>query len=247
MPPVWPWGGAPWYTVGAPQPTAPITPSRPQTTAPITPSQPQPTATTMYIVPANMPGSYERGYERKTMGDDGKEQKWWFDPYVAKQTLDRLRGLKAIEDLQRYGMIVRPSAYELAAVIQGYPLNEAAYEEFKKYYDQFMKERYYNYDLRKELEIAKNPPQWIQDMWKERGGEPEWYKETRQRAVEMLPGYIEKYQPEPLQRPQPVSQAPQTQPPATQALPPASQTQVPPIQRPIWQWERDYGYGGRED
>jgi hypothetical protein len=225
MPPVWPWGGAPWYTVGAPQPTAPITPSQPQTTA-----------TTMYIVPANMPSNRRREQIRVVVGDDGREQVWKYIPELAQDVLRR----------QSSG-VIRPSVSDLAAAIQGYPQNAAAYEQYRKYYDEIWKERFHNYDLRKALEIAKNPPQWHMELWEKYGGEPEWHKESRQRAVEMLPALIEKYQPEPLQRPQPVSQAPQTQPSATQALPPASQTQVPPIQRPIWQWERDYGYGGRED
>jgi hypothetical protein len=195
-----------------------------------------------------MPGSYERGYERRVMGDDGKEQVWWLDPYAARHTLDRLHGRKALEDLQRYGMILRPSAYDLAAAVQGYPLNEAARKQFMEYYDQFFKERYHNYDLRKALEVAKNPPQWMQDMWEKVGGEPEWHKEGRRRAVETLPAFIEKYQPEPLQRPQPVSQAPQTQPPATQAQQPVTtRTQPLPIERPIWEWDPYYYYrGGRE-
>jgi len=222
MPPVWPG----WTT-----PTATTSPIYVITTPAATLGTGQ--AATLGTEQA---GRRRRGFVREEATDSGEIAKWWWptDGSLPKRPTD----IKLLPG----GGAVRPSPWDLAASVQGYPLNEAAREQYKEYVDQFMKERYYNLDLRKLLEIAKDPPQWHKEMWEKYGGEPEWYKEHRQRMVEMLPGFIEKYQPEPLQRP--AGQATQTQPPATQAQvqTPATQARIPPITPPIWERE----FGGRE-
>jgi hypothetical protein len=153
MPPVWPSG----YGYGAP--IMPI----------IMPTTPMPT-TPMPTTPTTESGvTRESGVVRKSVTDSGKVAEWW---WPTDRPFSRPSDMKYVQGVG----FVRPSAYELAASIQGYPLNEAAYGQFMDYYRE-MWDRYTKPSLPK---ISKEgPPEWYKDLGYE---EPEWWKDIRSRT-----------------------------------------------------------------
>jgi hypothetical protein len=117
----------------------------------------------------------ERGYVRETATDSGETAEWWWPTDRPFPKPGQIRYIPGVG-------FAKPDAYTLAASIQGYPLNAAAYGQFMNYYRE-MWDRYTKPSLPDPRRLAEGPPEWYKDLGYE---EPEWWKDVRRKIAENL-------------------------------------------------------------